>query len=225
MILSLQQLQRPLRFGLVGLSGVVVNTTLLWTLARGAQLPVPLASVLATEAAILSNFLLNDRWTFRAVARRHPPLIRLARFNGVSLGGMAITVALLTLLSSYAGLHLLLANMLAIGGAMSWNYFVNSRWTWRGTTTDDRRPTTDEVLVETGLRRQETGEAKQEITDDRQLAADAGQETEEAKQEATDKPQRSASSPRWSVTGGRWSEVNGRWSVVSGRWSEEEVTP
>src|SRR5688500_11570446 len=113
MILSLQQLQRPLRFGLVGLSGVVVNTTLLWTLARGAQLPVPLASVLATEAAILSNFLLNDRWTFRAVARRHPPLIRLARFNGVSLGGMAITVALLTLLSSYAGLHLLLANMLA----------------------------------------------------------------------------------------------------------------
>jgi putative flippase GtrA len=160
MILSLQQLQRPLRFGLVGLSGVVVNTTLLWTLARGAQLPVPLASVLATEAAILSNFLLNDRWTFRAVARRHPPLIRLARFNGVSLGGMAITVALLTLLSSYAGLHLLLANMLAIGGAMSWNYFVNSRWTWRGTTTDDRRPTTDEVLVETGLRRQETGDSK-----------------------------------------------------------------
>jgi putative flippase GtrA len=224
MILSLQQLQRPLRFGLVGLSGVVVNTTLLWTLARGAQLPVPLASVLATEAAILSNFLLNDRWTFRAVARRHPPLIRLARFNGVSLGGMAITVALLTLLSSYAGLHLLLANMLAIGGAMSWNYFVNSRWTWRGTTTDDRRPTTD-VGQERGDRRPETGEAKQEITDDRQLADDAGQESEEANQEATDKPQRSASSPRWSVTGGRWSESDGRWSVVGGRWSEDEVTP
>ena len=130
MILSLQQLQRPLRFGLVGLSGVAVNTTILWTLARGAHLPVPLASVLATEAAILSNFLLNDRWTFRATARHRSPLMRLARFNGVSLGGMAITVALLTLLSSYAGLHLLLANMLAIGGAMSWNYVVNSRWTW-----------------------------------------------------------------------------------------------
>ncbi len=108
MILNSHQLQRPLRFGLVGLSGVVVNTTVLWALARGAHLPVALASVLATEAAILSNFLLNDRWTFRAAARRHPLLMRLARFNGVSIGGMAITVALLTLLSSYAGLHLLL---------------------------------------------------------------------------------------------------------------------
>src|SRR5687767_6577737 len=65
-----QSLARPLRFGLVGLSGVVVNTAALWGLARGAGLPVLLASVLATEMAILSNFLLNDRWTFRAEARR-----------------------------------------------------------------------------------------------------------------------------------------------------------
>lgn len=143
MIHRLQALQRPIRFGLVGLSGVVVNTTALWALARGAHLPVPLASVLATETAILSNFMLNDRWTFRA-ARRHRFLSRLVRFNGISLGGMAITAGLLLLLMSYAGLHLLLANLLAIGGAMFWNYFVNSRWTWRGPTTDDRRPTADE---------------------------------------------------------------------------------
>ena len=144
MLPSLRQLQQPIRFGLVGLSGVVVNTTALWALARGAHLPVPLASVLATETAILSNFMLNDRWTFRAAACRHRFLTRLARFNGISLGGMAITAGLLLLLIGYAGLHLLLANLLAIGGAMSWNYFVNSRWTWRGPTADDRRPTTDD---------------------------------------------------------------------------------
>jgi putative flippase GtrA len=56
--------------------------------------------------------------------------MRLLRFNGVSLGGLAITTLLLTLLTSYSGLHLLLANLLAIGGAMTWNYVVNSRWTW-----------------------------------------------------------------------------------------------
>jgi putative flippase GtrA len=127
-----QMLQRPIRFGLVGLSGVVVNTSVLWALARGAHLPVPLASVLATETAILSNFALNDHWTFRA-ARQHPFLMRLLRFNGVSLGGLVITTLLLMLLTSYGGLHLLLANLLAIGGAMTWNYVVNSRWTWRDT--------------------------------------------------------------------------------------------
>jgi len=132
MIPSVQQLQQPIRFSLVGLSGVVVNTTVLWALARGAHLPVPLASALATETAILSNFVLNDRWTFRAAARRHRFLARLGRFNSVSLVGMAITAGLLLLLTSYAGLHLLLANLLAVSGAMFWNYVGNSRWTWRG---------------------------------------------------------------------------------------------
>jgi dolichol-phosphate mannosyltransferase len=142
MIPSLQQLQQPIRFGLVGLSGVVVNTTVLWALARGAHLAVPLASALATETAILSNFMLNDRWTFRATMGHHRFLTRLARFNSVSLGGMAITAGLLMLLISYAGLHLLLANLLAIGGAMAWNYVVNSRWTWRRQEAGDRRQET-----------------------------------------------------------------------------------
>jgi hypothetical protein len=34
-------------------------------LARAAHLPILLASALATEAAILSNFVLNSRWTWR----------------------------------------------------------------------------------------------------------------------------------------------------------------
>lgn len=145
MLQRLHIFQQPIRFGLVGLSGVAVNTTVLWALAREAHLAVPLASVLATETAILSNFMLNDRWTFGDAARRHRFLARLARFNGVSLGGMAITAGLLMLLISYAGLHLLLANVLAIGGAMTWNYVVNSRWTWRQPTTDDRQATTDDI--------------------------------------------------------------------------------
>ena len=130
MVPTLHRLRRPIRFGLVGLSGVVVNTSVLWALLRAVHLPVLLASAVATEIAILSNFALNDCWTFHAV-RQHPFLIRLLRFNGVSLGGLSITALLLTLLTSYSGLHLLLANLLAIGGAMTWNYVVNSRWTWR----------------------------------------------------------------------------------------------
>nr|MDQ2999438.1 GtrA family protein [Chloroflexota bacterium] len=56
---------------------------------------------------------------------------RLLRFNGVALGGMAITAAILTALASYTHLHLLIANVLAVGAATGWNYVVNSRWTWR----------------------------------------------------------------------------------------------
>jgi dolichol-phosphate mannosyltransferase len=129
---------RPLRFGLVGLSGVVINTAILWALVQAMRLPVLFASVLATEVAILSNFMLNDCWTFRAATRLHSFVQRLLRFNGVALGGMAISTVTLAILTTYANLHLLLANLLAVGAAMIWNYGVNSRWTWSKQSTADR---------------------------------------------------------------------------------------
>ncbi len=130
-MLLLSRLARPLRFAIVGASGVVVNTIVLWSLARGMHVAVWLASVLATEAAIVTNFLLNDRWTFRASRGNDTSVRRFLRFNGVSLGGMAITVGVLSLLTSLTPMHLLIANMLAICVAMVWNYVANSRWTWR----------------------------------------------------------------------------------------------
>ena len=130
MIQTLKLLERPLRFGMVGLSGVAVNSAILWVLVQEAHLAVLLASVVATETAILSNFLLNDRWTFGGQAGQRSFAQRLLRFNGVALGGMAITAGVLATLTLYGHLHLLLANLLAVGGAMAWNYSVNSRWTW-----------------------------------------------------------------------------------------------
>ena len=127
----LGRLARPLRFGAVGISGIAVNSALLWLLVRQLHLPVTLGSLIATEAAILSNFTLNDRWTFRGAGERSLGR-RLLRFNGVALGGMAITAGILTVLTSDTQLHLLLANLLAVGAATAWNYVVNSRWTWGG---------------------------------------------------------------------------------------------
>ena len=123
-----QRIGRPLRFGLVGLSGIAVNSAVLWALVRTAGLPVALGSLFATEIAIISNFILNDRWTFRAADSNWPA--RLLRFNGVALGGMALTALLLTLMMHSLHLPLLVANVLAVGAATVWNYVANSRWTW-----------------------------------------------------------------------------------------------
>ena len=135
---TLGRLVRPACYGAVGLSGVVVNTAVLWTLVALLGLPLLVASVLATETAILNNFFLNDRWTFRSSGEHSSLVQRLLRFNAVSLGGMAINALLLMVLTYYAGLYLLIANLIAVGGAMCWNYMINSRWTWRGTKTDKR---------------------------------------------------------------------------------------
>lgn len=127
---ALRRLGPLLRFGLVGLSGVVVNSAILWVLVA-AGLPVPIASMGATEAAVVSNFLLNDRWTFRDRATPLPGWQRFLRFNGVALGGMLITAALLTALTLYGNMPLLPANLLAVGATLAWNYTINTRLTWR----------------------------------------------------------------------------------------------
>jgi dolichol-phosphate mannosyltransferase len=125
-----RRLARPLRFGVVGASGVVVNSGVLWLLAHGTLLPVWLASLAATSLAICTNFLLNDHWTFARAAHRTHARQRLLRFGGVSLCGAAITSATLVLLHGQLELPLLLANLAAIGCGAGWNYAASSRWTW-----------------------------------------------------------------------------------------------
>jgi putative flippase GtrA len=127
------------------------------------RLPVLPASILATEVAILSNFLLNDRWTFRAVGR-HSFGQRLLRFNGVALGGMAISIATLAILTTYTQLDLPLANVFAVGAAMAWNYVVNSRWTWRSRqeAVGRRQSAVNDTTLPTAYRRLPT--AVEEVT-------------------------------------------------------------
>ncbi|MBI2939172.1 MAG: GtrA family protein [Chloroflexi bacterium] len=119
---------RFLRFCVVGLSGVVVNYALLFTLHGLLRLPLLIASAIAVQTAIVNNYLWNHWWTWAA-----GPLTlgRGLKFNFVSLGGLVISVAALNLLVSWLSLHYLIANLVAIGIAMIWNFAVNSAWTFQ----------------------------------------------------------------------------------------------
>lgn len=87
-------LQRILRFGTVGVGGTALNSILLWLLVQRVGWTIAPASALATEAAVIHNFLLNDLWTFHSHARQNSRLARLVRFNGVSLSGLCLTVTI-----------------------------------------------------------------------------------------------------------------------------------
>lgn len=115
------------KFSLVGGTGVIVNSLALFYLYDRVQLPLAVASAVAVEVAIANNFLLNDRWTFGV---KVPRLARFAKFNAVSLGGLAITTATLWTLATYLGIYYLLANLVGIALATTWNFAVNLVWTW-----------------------------------------------------------------------------------------------
>ncbi len=116
-----------MRFGVVGATGTAVNTAVLYLLARRVGLPLWLSSALAVELAIMSNYLLNDRWTFAA---RRPSFRRLAKFNVASLAGLGLNVTTVWLLAR-SGVYFLAANLVGIAAAVTANYVFSVTWVWR----------------------------------------------------------------------------------------------
>ncbi|MEM1844575.1 MAG: glycosyltransferase family 2 protein [Ignisphaera sp.] len=60
---------RPVKFGIVGLSGIVINLATLWFLSLIVRVVVEqlfvLGSIIAIEVSTLWNFFLHETWTFR----------------------------------------------------------------------------------------------------------------------------------------------------------------
>jgi putative flippase GtrA len=124
---SAQLGKRGVGFGIVGLSGVIVNTGLVYVLHGMWHWPLPLAVALASEMAILNNYLWNDRWTF---GQRRPNLQRLVRFNLSSLGGLMLTTVATSVLVS-SGLPYLPALLVAVAVGSVSNFAASTLWVWR----------------------------------------------------------------------------------------------
>jgi len=127
------ELLRFIKFCAVGLSGVLVNMGLLWWLTEFAGLFYLLSAAVSIETSIISNFVLNNYFTFRD---RRPSGVKpffnyLVKFNLVSLAGLGLNMGVLWLLTEVFGIYYLLSNLCGIAVATLWNYLVNTWWTWK----------------------------------------------------------------------------------------------
>jgi dolichol-phosphate mannosyltransferase len=127
-LFSLSYWARFIKFNLVGLSGVLVNEGVLVLLVLAGVYYV-LASAAAIEVSIVSNFLLNDFWTFRD--RRHGHVVtRLLKFNGLMLVGLLVNLAILYVGTGYLSIYYALSNLLGIGSAFLVRYELSVRYAW-----------------------------------------------------------------------------------------------
>jgi len=120
-----------IKFAIVGLSGVVVNLCF-FTFFLGTGLNKYLASPIAIELSIVSNFLLNNYWTFRWRKTVDPTRIRGLKFNVVSLLSLVLSYGTFILLSSlFPDVPPQVHQFIGIIPATLVNYFLNSYWTFR----------------------------------------------------------------------------------------------
>ena len=127
--------KRIFKFGIVGLSGIVVNLGILFLLVEFFTLNKDLASPIAIEFAILNNFIWNDLWTFGSAENQNVSSRwhRLVTFNLVSFGGAAINYAIFLVLTIWFAVYYMAAQLIGILISFVWNFLVNRRVTWKRT--------------------------------------------------------------------------------------------
>jgi dolichol-phosphate mannosyltransferase len=92
------RLKRLIKFGLVGVSGVVVNLLIFEALFRLLAAPFSLANAVGIAVSVFTNFLLNDAWTWgdrHKGARRRDWLARVSKYyvSASAAAGVQLAVA------------------------------------------------------------------------------------------------------------------------------------
>lgn len=130
--LFLDHYEELIKFGIVGASGLLVNMGLLYFLTEHVGIYYLISSAIAVETSIISNFALNELWTFVEKGKEGLNAIikRFLKFNGISIVGLGMNVGILALLTELIGLYYLVSNLLAIIAVFGRNYLANVRWTW-----------------------------------------------------------------------------------------------
>ncbi len=127
-MLTLRYWMRFIKFNIVGLTGVFVNQGILMLLTS-LGLYYLYSGIVAIEVSIISNFLLNDLWTFRDRRSGHI-LKRLVKFNILMLIGLVINLLILYALTDLASLHYTISNLFGIGIASIARYLMSIKWAW-----------------------------------------------------------------------------------------------
>ncbi len=112
-----------LKFGVVGLSGVLVDFGITYTCKEVLKIPKYVSNAMGFTVAASWNYFFNRIWTFQS----HDPEItaEFLRFFSVSLIGLGINTLILWLLVSKFKMNFYVSKLFAIGTVMIWNFVVN----------------------------------------------------------------------------------------------------
>lgn len=129
--IRLERSKTFLKFSVVGASGVVVNLVS-FTLLMKAGMHKFIASPVAIELSILTNFVLNNFWTFSERDVNDRIHIRGLKFNIISFIALGVSYSTFLLLSALdpAGIPQV-HQAVGIVPATLINYFLNSYWTFK----------------------------------------------------------------------------------------------
>jgi dolichol-phosphate mannosyltransferase len=120
------------KFLVVGSIGFIINTVLLEVFVRIGFHP-SISSALGAECAIISNFILNNSWTFKSRASTGVQNIwKLLQFNMTSIGAVLVQAGSVYVGTLFFGVSTYrLWYIIGVGIGLIWNYIMYSRVIWK----------------------------------------------------------------------------------------------
>jgi putative flippase GtrA len=112
-----------IKFGIVGVSGVVVDFGITWLLKEKARANQYIANSTGFMCAVFNNYLLNRIWTFHS----HDPSIawQFSKFLLIAMVGLALNNSIIYYLNEKKGMAFYPSKLVATGIVMIWNFGAN----------------------------------------------------------------------------------------------------
>lgn len=125
-----KELNKPIKYCIVGLSGIVVNTFILFFFTDVLKIFYLLSSVIAYEVSILTNFIINDQWTFSSVIPGKSFLTRAMYFNYAMITGTVFGIIFLYIFTDLLSINYLMSNIISITIVFIWRYYASITMVW-----------------------------------------------------------------------------------------------
>lgn len=138
----IQELSRFFKFGVVGFAGYVVNATALAYFSKALRVEW-LSWLLSTELAIISNFTLNNIWTFKSnkITGIGKVVMKFLQFNLTSTGALLIQTVTGTIGVMILGFQYrqILLPFIILFLVLPYNWFMYNRIIWKDRGRDNRK--------------------------------------------------------------------------------------
>ena len=118
------------KFLIVGLTGLFVNSLVLWGMAEFAAVHYLVAAVIATQASTLWNFGLTEGWVFGKRTTERSFVTRLVSFLLMNNGMLLLRGPIMSLMVSQFGIHYVVANLVSLFAMTALRYLFADRWIW-----------------------------------------------------------------------------------------------
>jgi putative flippase GtrA len=117
-----------IKFCLVGSTGALIHLGLLYSLTEFLHIWYVLSAAIGFTVAVLNNFVWDRLWTFKNTSPRIPR--QLVLFFTINVISLCINLSVLYVLTEYAGMWYIEAQIVAILVAVANNFLGNRRFTF-----------------------------------------------------------------------------------------------